>query len=136
MRFSRSAALSAAFVTLVTLVAFVAQAWHFAVGPVTVEHPRLRLSLTKLLAILFAAVDVAAIHTHGVDGYSLALAIACLAAAFGKPTFQGFLARWSRTDTASSTTTETSTTTHTIDEKVTRAIEERRDAAAGYEATP
>ena len=133
MRSIRFAALSAAFAALVT---FVAQAWHFAVGPVTVERPRLRLSLTKLLAILFAVVDVAAIRAHSVDGYSIALAIACLAAAFGKPTFQGFLARWSRSDTSSSTTAETSSTTHTIDEKVTRAITERRDAAAGYEATP
>ena len=133
MRSSRSAAVSAAFVAL---VAFTARTWHFAVGPVAVEHPRLRLSLTKLLAILFAAVDIAVIHAHGVDGYSLALAIACLAAAFGKPTFQGFLARWSRTDSSSATTAETSTTTHTIDEHVTRTIAERRDADAGFEATP
>jgi hypothetical protein len=110
-------------------------AWRFVTGPVTVEHPRLRLSLTKLLAIAFAAVDVFVIvQGKSVDGYSLALAIACIAAAFGKPTFQGFLARWTHASTMSDT--RSSVTTHTVDEHVARTIAERRDADAGFEATP
>lgn len=109
-------------------------------APIT-DKPQYELSLTKLLAIGFAIIDLHVIETtHAVTWAEFWLALASLATAFGRSMFLAFLNRVQTTTTGSEnitrTRTESSSTAVTLDEKITHDIQERRDPSRGFENTP
>lgn len=110
---------------------WITRTWIAATTPVR-DKPGMSLSLTKLLAIYFAAFLWHVVETkHDFTGTQLGLALAIFAVAFGKSTFTFFLKRNEfRTAIA-----QADVHVETVHRDVKEIIE-RRDPDAGIEPTP
>jgi hypothetical protein len=103
------------------------RALQFCLAPVVDGYKG--ISITRLMSIQFAVlVWVSVTQQLPVSMNTLWLALAAMAAAFGKSTFSFLLTRMQRSDTH--------TEARTVNETITHTIQERRDTGAGFEATP
>lgn len=104
--------------------------WCRIIAPVT-DKPHYELSLTKILAIAFAIVDIHVIEQSKdqLTWMHVLLAIVCMGTAFGKSTFTFLLSRMQLQGSASAAFTRTE---QVIDQTVTA----RRLPDLGFEPSP
>jgi len=115
------------------------EAWINCTAPLRDSHD-LRFSLTKILAVYFALLDWHSVEktaTHELSANQLWLAIVCIAAAFGKSTFNFLLKRLamrSSLSASSETRTERRDENKNVNVKIDatrRLIESKRDDETG-----